>query len=1078
MNPLSVLGDTVGGLLGHLAQQQRLLRVHTPLGPDVLFAEDIEVWEGIGPMNGPALGDEADAASLASGGSSGRWAVDASLGPTRAGLRLVVHALGRDAHLELKTLIGQPALVELLCQESRSELRPWHGHIVAAALMGSDGGLARYRLVIEPWLAVLAHRVDAWVFQDLSVAQIIDDVFAGYDGQGKLIPAWRWELADASVYLKRSLCIQYHESDLDFVQRLMREEGLVCWWEHTGEAASPSLGNHTLVIADHNCAMQPNRQPAVRFTASDHTLEADSLTRWASVSRVASGRVAMRSRDHRGLGARPVEASVGVSAGAGGGGGGGGGAGVGSLPSGSGEASGASPSGAAAPLSELIVVDVPGGYAYEDTEQGQRLAGRQAEALAACRTRAIAAGPWRRAQVATSFTLSDHPRHDGSDPGQDRFVVLAAQHRARNNFTADEAARFVGLTRAILRDQGKGAGKSGKNGKNGQGDKPGGHAEAPLHEAALLVQPLCVPVRMGASDPAPHGPPAAGHWGVLGRGDERTVEASPSLFEPQAAAALGQPEVRLNVRPTVRGTQTAIVVGGADADIATDRDGRIRVQFHWQRGSASSHRLGAGEGEDNAPASAASFTWVRVGASLAGANFGAVFTPRVGHEVLVAFTGGDIDRPVVIGAVYDGRGAPDAQGNEVAAGAALASGNAPAWFAGQQKSGSHEGHQHRAVLLGHKSQELGASRSGLGGSNQLVFDDSAGGNRIELASTTEASRLQLGSLLQQEDNQRLGARGHGLELTTAAHGALRAGSGLLVSAHAQAASTGTGQQLQAREPMIVLESAQSLVHTLIESAQAHNAKLRAEPAVAGAAAKERAKQLPAEQGLYALIDSVQGTDTSQSAAAARAAGAGPGHSEQTHSDQAHSDQAVAIDGGFGSVAAWGRPDLVLAAPAGIGLFTPAAAVVSAGSNVTMSAGQDLHAVAQGNHATVAKAGVVLYTYGKASSTVKPNAETGIALHAASGSVLTSSNTGATRLTSSGAIDVTSTKASVLVASPRHVLMTAAGAAIRIEAGNIAINAPGAVRFKAGMKVLTGAGSASQSLESKTGKLDDCPWMKA
>jgi type VI secretion system secreted protein VgrG len=1019
MDPLSVLDEatslvsTVSGLLGGgLTQGRRLLRVHTPLGADVLFAEDLEVWEGIGPVHGPALGDaEFDGGSAMAVDTTSRWAFDASLGPARAGLRLVVHALASDAHLELKTLIGQPALVELLCQDNAFAMRPWHGHIVAAALMGSDGGLARYRLVIEPWLSALAHTVDAWAFQDMSVPQILDDLFDGYTGQGQLVPAWRWDLADASVYPKRSLCIQYHESDLDFALRLMREEGLFCWWEHAGDAASASLGTHTLVIADHNGAFASNVQPAVRFTASDHTLGEDSLERWSTIGRVASARVALRSRDHRGLGARPVEAAVGE----------------------------------AAPMPELAISDVPGAYAYEDIEQGQRLARRQAEALAAVRTRAIARGPWRRAQAGTSFTLLDHPRHDGSDPASDTFVVLAVQHRARNNFSADEKARFVGLAQAILRDQGKGG-------------KPARDDDAPLHEAALLVQPLAVPVRLGCTDAQPHGVVPDGRHGVLGRLDERAVSLHPSLFDTHALACLSQPDVRLNARPSVRGTQTAIVVGDGDGDLHADRDGRVRLQFHWLRGGGSSHRLSASSG-DNAPASAASSTWVRVGQVQAGANFGAVFTPRIGQEVLVAFTGGDIDRPVVIGAVYNGQGTPDTQGNSVTSGAAGASGNAPAWFAGNQRAGDFEGHQHVAAMLGHKSQELGASASGLGGANQLVFDDSASGNRIELSTTTQATRLQLGALLHQQDNQRLAPRGHGLELATGAHGALRAGAGLLVSAHAQAASTSGGQQLEAEAPRQVLQSAQILVHTLAESAQAHNGKLATEPAVAGATSKDTAKQLPVEQGLYALGDSLRGMASS-------------GSSDEGGENE--DETSVAIDGGFGSVAAWGRPDLVLAAPSGIGLFTPASAVVTAGANVSFSAGQDLHAIAQGNHATVANDGVVLYTYGMASDSAKPNTETGIALHAASGSVVTSSNTGATRLTSSGAIDVTSTKTQVLVTSTKQITLAAAGAAIQIEAGNITINAPGAVAFKAGMKNLAGAADATApSLDLEADDLQPC-----
>ena len=52
--------------------------------------------------------------------------------------------------LGVKSLIGQPALLELLTSQSRTALRPFHGHITRAELLGSDGGLARYRLVIEP----------------------------------------------------------------------------------------------------------------------------------------------------------------------------------------------------------------------------------------------------------------------------------------------------------------------------------------------------------------------------------------------------------------------------------------------------------------------------------------------------------------------------------------------------------------------------------------------------------------------------------------------------------------------------------------------------------------------------------------------------------------------------------------------------------------------------------------------------------------------------------------------------------------------------------------------------------------
>jgi type VI secretion system secreted protein VgrG len=79
------------------------------------------------------------------------------------GLRIVLRALCADTHLGLKSLMGQPMLVELLTQLSRADLRPFHAHVTSVALLGCDSGFARYRLVLEPWLSFLGSRVDSWV---------------------------------------------------------------------------------------------------------------------------------------------------------------------------------------------------------------------------------------------------------------------------------------------------------------------------------------------------------------------------------------------------------------------------------------------------------------------------------------------------------------------------------------------------------------------------------------------------------------------------------------------------------------------------------------------------------------------------------------------------------------------------------------------------------------------------------------------------------------------------------------------------------------------------------------------------
>ena len=95
---------------------------------------------------------------------------------------------------------------------------------------------------------------------------------------------------------------------------------------------------------------------------------------------------------------------------------------------------------------------------------------------------------------------------------------------------------------------------------------------------------------------------------------------------------------RVTPRPIVPGAQTALVTGKSGEEIWTDKYGRIKVQFHWDR---------EGKKDDK------SSCWVRVSQGWAGKGWGAFFLPRVGQEVVVTFLGGDPDFPLVTGAVYN-----------------------------------------------------------------------------------------------------------------------------------------------------------------------------------------------------------------------------------------------------------------------------------------------------------------------------------------------------------------------------------------------------------------------------------------
>ncbi len=100
---------------------------------------------------------------------------------------------------------------------------------------------------------------------------------------------------------------------------------------------------------------------------------------------------------------------------------------------------------------------------------------------------------------------------------------------------------------------------------------------------------------------------------------------------------------RATPKPLIQGTQTARVVGGKDQEIDTDKYGRVKVQFHWDRAGKSDHD---------------SSCWVRAAQSWAGKNWGMQFVPRVGQEVVVSFLEGDPDRPLIIGSVYNGEQLP------------------------------------------------------------------------------------------------------------------------------------------------------------------------------------------------------------------------------------------------------------------------------------------------------------------------------------------------------------------------------------------------------------------------------------
>lgn len=99
----------------------------------------------------------------------------------------------------------------------------------------------------------------------------------------------------------------------------------------------------------------------------------------------------------------------------------------------------------------------------------------------------------------------------------------------------------------------------------------------------------------------------------------------------------------VTARPRMEGLHTAIVLGASGEEIYTDKYGRIKVRFFWDYREETT--------ADNAE-------WVRVVQPWAGKGWGGQFIPRVDTEVAVAFMDGDVDRPVVVGGLYNGQDNP------------------------------------------------------------------------------------------------------------------------------------------------------------------------------------------------------------------------------------------------------------------------------------------------------------------------------------------------------------------------------------------------------------------------------------
>jgi type VI secretion system secreted protein VgrG len=227
-------------------QKHSQVGIETPLGPDALLLRSAEVTEELGRL----------------------FEIRASL-------------LSEDFDIDPESLMGQPAAVRLTLGDGTS--RYFHGHVCRFEHTGQDDRLCYYEATIVPWTWFLTRNANCRIFQHIGVPDIFQTVCAdqGYTALRMLV--------DRPDYPTREFCVQYRESDYNFLWRLLEDEGIYSWFEHEAQ-------RHVLVLADGPEDHEPvpgmehiRHHPA----KSDEPIPSDRIWGWRTTRQVRTGAVAL-----------------------------------------------------------------------------------------------------------------------------------------------------------------------------------------------------------------------------------------------------------------------------------------------------------------------------------------------------------------------------------------------------------------------------------------------------------------------------------------------------------------------------------------------------------------------------------------------------------------------------------------------------------------------------------------------------------------------------------------------------------------------------------------------------------------
>ena len=228
-----------------LSQENRQARIDTPLGEDVLLLQHFSGTESL----------------------SRDFAYDATV-------------VSEDHAIDGQKIVGKQISMTYIDEDGRE--RNFSGFVSRfeySDQVEEPTKLTSYNLTMVPWLWFLKHNMDCQIFQEMTAPDIIKQIFQelGFND-------FRQELTES--YPVREYCVQYRETDFDFVSRLMEEEGIFYYFEHTKD-------KHTLVMCDSPSGYFQLDEEDVRYTPIGQTHERQ-LTGWRHVYEFRPGKVAQK----------------------------------------------------------------------------------------------------------------------------------------------------------------------------------------------------------------------------------------------------------------------------------------------------------------------------------------------------------------------------------------------------------------------------------------------------------------------------------------------------------------------------------------------------------------------------------------------------------------------------------------------------------------------------------------------------------------------------------------------------------------------------------------------------------------